>query len=181
MNKYGFEKSVTPTKKKETLERTGSSAKSSPRMPRAELLLMTKQTHSAPTTPSLSTKDSFAFPPAYDNTPSFADHHTTPTFMSATSTTSFNENKRTPAHQHSLGSQRSQSPTEESSVNIALLRLIKDLHEEALLKMNTPVAQEMDTDQSSGGSSKRKFKSPLELLDEFIECGSSLHSLQLSK
>ena len=180
LRKYGFDKSVTPTKKKETLERTGSSAKSSPRMPRAELLLMTKQTHSAPTTPSLSAKDSFTFPPVHDNTPSFTDHHTAPTFMSAASATSFSESRRTPAHQHSWVSQRSQSPTEESSVNIALLRLIKDLHEEALLKMNIPVTQEIDTD-SSGGSSKTKLKSPFELLDEFIECGSSLHSLQLSK
>lgn len=181
LRKYGFEKSVTPTKKKETLERTGSSAKSSPRMPRAELLLMTKQTHSAPTTPSLTTKDSFTFPPGHDSTPSFSDQHTMPTFMSAASATSFSDSRRTPAHQHSWVSQRSQSPTEESSVNIALLRLIKDLHQEALLKMNTPVAQEMDTDQPSGGSFKAKLKSPLELLDEFIECGSSLHSLQLSK
>lgn len=170
-------------KKKKDRETLSTLEKSSPALSRSDNAVTSKQTHSAPTTPAITSKDSFSFSSTQDNQPELAssDYQNKSSTYSVSS--QHHESKR-----HALSFQTStvsqfslDSPIHELKSNVSLLRLIKDLHQEALSKMNVQWSQNPDVLDNPEFATRSKLKSPLELLDEFIECGSNLYSLQLSR
>lgn len=153
------------------------SEKSSPQLLRANSASNSKRTHSAPTTPDVRSKENFHF-----NTSQSEQQNTIDSQRRASgfaTATQYHENKRasiTPVAKNTL-----ESSVHESSVNISLLRMIRELHEDAIAKVAGQQFHGGDQNEHPDSVTKSKAKSPLELLDEFIECGTNLHTLQLSR
>ena len=182
--KYNVDRSRTSPSKKKLDQLQGHigniKTKLSPKLSRSDKMV-TKQTQSAPSTPALAQKDSFTFQPVQDhgylqNETLTPDYHNRSLPQSGTAFTPYQSDKRTMPGSHNVS--RSESPVNKSNASISLLRVVKDLHQEALSKSHGPASQEHDVIEHF---EKLKVKSPLELLDEFIECGSSMHTHQLSR
>ena len=178
---------VTPVhnakKKKEHVpDRPKNTSKYSPMLARAEILeLSGKKTKSAPNTPLSRSKDAFAFAPTQatqEPLPSQASH----------SKRAEHSNISTPLPATYTKSLKSQSPAVKVNesplhgLSVNLLKVIKDLQEDAISKQCSLLSNVEDgMDESERCCTRLKAKSPFELLDEFIECGSNIHSLQLSR
>ena len=168
----------SPRKRK---ERIFSSEKSSPRLFRADFIPYSKQTHSAPTTPDVRSKDNFSFSRMQDHKQQEQHGPADCKGKPCACTTTIHYNERPSATSATPSSNKLDASVEELSANVSLLRVIKDLHQDALSKVSAQLSQNVDQSEHLDGSVRSKVKSPLELLDEFIECGSNLHSLQLSR
>ena len=164
----------SPRKKR---DRAFISEKSSPQLLRTNSLSNSKRTHSAPTTPDVRSKENFNFISNHPEQQNAIDSQRRASgFATATQ---YLENKRasiTPIAKNAL-----ESSVHESSVNISLLRIIRELHEDAIAKVAGQQFHGLDQNEHPDVIAKSKAKSPLELLDEFIECGTNLHTLQLSR
>lgn len=180
----GAQKFITDKAKgspKKKREKMSNSEKSTSRLFLADRIPGSMQTHSAPTTPDIRPKDSFSFNNAQDSHQ--AEQQITTDNQGKTITAGAHtpnyENKRV-ATTPSIHSTFDAS-AHESSADVSLLRVIKDLHQDALPKVTGQPLHNQDPNELVDGGVRSKTKSPLELLDEFIECGSNLHSLQLSR
>ncbi len=168
--------STPPRRRKEyTQDKKRNLAQVSPMIARSELVGSSKasESASAPCTPNVVTKDSFAFSSSQQG---FSDPPS-----SGNQSMSFTSQKLGRSAKQSPGPGVYKSDAILTGLSVDLLRVIQDLHEEVLAKQSRPHSQAMDPIEDAEPAVKSKFKSPFELLDEFIDCGSSLHSLQLSR
>lgn len=175
---------LSPKKKREK-QTTGVLERSSPRLPRTEHVIGQKQqTHSAPTTPAISSKENFSFNSMQSQNQlevAYVEGQGRPTaFIGANHQ---HDGKRPASAFQPLATSRNmpESPMRDLDSNLSLLRFIKELNQEVLSTMNGQGSQNQDQVEQLDGVIRSKTKSPLELLDEFIECGSNLHSHQLSR
>ena len=180
--KHGVNKTKGSPKKKKDKPLHGDLVKLSPKLSRSDHAHSIKQTHSAPSTPAITSKDKFGFNLQDLLSEQQVSVESQGKSTALTATPQNHENKRqTAAFQSNVSQNAPDSPTYEHSANVSLLRVIKDLHQEALSKLNIQSSHNQDLNEHLDGGGKSKARSPMELLDEFIECGSNLHSLQLSK
>ena len=161
-------------------------AKHSPRLKRTDSSRSTHaniSSYSAPGTPLVGAKESsFQFVPSQAGNVSHSGSRPGSQFIPHTGSVWHDTRGSAKA---SPAVSRSESPTAEITHvrDISFLKVIQDLNQELLPKVSgVHSGQTADGQELTETCCQRpKVKSPFELLDEFIECGSNMHSAELSR